>query len=39
MEYNTETVQINRNETPHRQNKNSVSGDDDDDDSNSIIYQ
>jgi len=27
--YNTETVQINRNETQNRQNKNSVSDDDD----------
>jgi len=30
--YNTETVQININVTPNRQNKNSVSDDDDDDD-------
>jgi len=30
--YNTETVQINGNEAPNRQNKNSVSDDDDDDD-------
>ena len=29
--YNTETVQINRNEMPNRQNKNSVSDDYDDD--------